>query len=92
MAVKKQNKVKIKLNPNWVVTEEYSLGKDYLVPGDNVRIKFFRGQYKFIRHIYNTNTKTEWFDVVGPDGFRSLRIEDVKKIKPKKFRKKSNVN
>ena len=92
MAAKKQGKVEIKLNPNWVVTEEYSLGKDLLVPGDNVKVKFIRGQYKFIRHIYNTNTKTEWFDVVGPDGFRSFRIEEVKKIKPKKFRRKRNVN
>jgi hypothetical protein len=91
MATKKQSKVEIKLNPNWVVTEEYPLGKDTLVPGDKVKVKFIRGQYNFIRHVYNSKTKTEWFDVVGPDGFRSFRIEDVRKIKPKKFRRKKNV-
>jgi hypothetical protein len=38
MAAKKQGKIEIKLNPNWVVTEEYTLGKDLLVPGDMVKV------------------------------------------------------
>jgi hypothetical protein len=89
---KQKQETPINLNPNWKVSEEYTQGKDVLVPGDKVKVKFNRGEYKFIRHVYNTKTQTEWIDVVGGDGFRSFYVFDVKKVKPKKFRKKKNVN
>ena len=80
------------LNPDWVVSKTYELGKDILEPGDKIKVKFQRGEFKFIRHIYNSKLKTEWIDVTGQEGWRSFRVEDVKKIKPKKLRKKKNVN
>jgi hypothetical protein len=90
---KKQGITPMNLNPNWIVTEEYSYGKDLIVPGDKIKIKFERGEYKFIHHVFHIKKEVEWIDCIGPEGFRSFYTDQLKgKVKAKKFRKKKNVD
>ena len=93
MSVKNTKKnVDLNLNPNWTVFETYVHGKDEIAFGDKVKFKYERDEFKFLRHIIHGKLKVEWLDVVGPTGYRSFYIEDLKgKVKPKKFRKKRNV-
>jgi hypothetical protein len=93
MAAKKQNTTPINLNPNWLVSEEYNHGRDLIIPGDRVKIKFERGDYKFIRHVFHTQKEVEWIDCVGAEGYRSFYVDVIKgKVKPKKFRRKRNAS
>jgi len=92
MAKQKQS-TPLNLNPNWEISEEYKHGKDVIVPGDKIKIKFERGEYKFIRSVYHTQKKVEWIDCVSTEGYRSFYVDQLKgKVKPKKFRKKKNVD
>ena len=50
---KKQYVMPINLNPNWLVSQEYQHGKDLIAPGDKIKIKFERGEYKFIHHVFH---------------------------------------
>lgn len=89
---KKQVIAPMNLNPNWLVSEEYQHGRDLIIPGDKIKIKFERGEYKFIRHVYHTQKDVEWIDCVSEEGFRSFYIDQLKsKVKPKKFRKKKDA-
>lgn len=93
MAKTKQRITPTNLNPNWIVTEEFTFGKDVIVPGDKVKIRFVRGEFKFIRHVYHTKLDVQWIDCVNSEGYRSFYVVDLKgKIKPRKFRKKKNVD
>ena len=87
-----KKKVEIQYNPNWTIWYEYQHGKDIIVPGTPLKIKYERGIYKFEKHVVNSKTKTEWIDVIGPDGYRSFYPERLKGIiKPKRKRKKKDV-
>lgn len=80
------------LNPNWQISEEYKHGKDIIVYGDKVKIKFERGEFKFLRHVIHTTKNVEWIDCVSAEGFRSFYVVNLKgKVKPRKIRVKKNV-
>lgn len=82
----------LNLNPNWTVFETYQHGRDEIVYGDKVKIKYERGEFKFLRHVINGALKKEWIDVIGDSGYRSFYVEDIRgKVKPRKIRKKRNV-
>lgn len=84
-----KKKVEMTYNPNWTIWYEYQLGKDILVPGTPVKIKYERGVYKFEKYVINSKTRTEWIDVTGPEGYRSFYTEQIKGVvKPKRTRKK----
>jgi hypothetical protein len=84
--------VSIKYNPKWDVMFEYQHGKDLIVPGTPVKIKNVRGEFKFHKYVKNTDSGMEWIDVIGPTGYRSFYLWDLKGIiKPKKKRIKKNV-
>jgi len=88
----KKKDTPMNLNPAWEVTYFYKHGRDEIEPGDFVKIKFQRGQFKFLRHVYHTEKGVAWLDCFGPEGYRSFYIEELKgKVKPKKFRRKKNV-
>jgi len=82
----------LNLNPAWEVTYSYQHGRDLIEPGDFIKIKFQRGQFKFLKHVYHTEKGVSWIDCTGPEGYRSFYVEELKsKVKPKKFRRKKNV-
>lgn len=84
--------VVVTYNPDWEVFLEYQHGKDLIVKGTEIKFKYARGIYKFQKHVKNIKTGTEWLDVVGPDGYRSFYLGDLKGIiKPKKKRVPKNV-
>lgn len=77
----------IKYNPNWDVKLEYQYGKYTIVPGTEIKFKGIRGTFKFQKYVKNTDSGMEWFDVIGPTGYRSFYLYDFKGIiKPKKKR------
>ena len=82
----------MKYNPNWTVWFEYQHGKDTITPGTQLKFKYVRGIYKFEKYVVNGKTKTDWIDVIGPDGYRSFSTENLKGVvKPKTRRQKKNV-
>lgn len=92
MAKANKKEVSLNLNPNWQVSEEYKHGKDTIAYGDKIKIKFERGEFKFIRHVYHTTRDVEWIDCVSAEGFRSFYVASLKgKVKPRKIRVKKNV-
>ena len=75
----------IKYNPNWDVKFEHQHDKDLIVPGTPLKIKNVRGEFKFEKYVRNTESGMEWIDVIGPTGYRSFYLWDLKGIiKPKK--------
>jgi len=85
-------KVEIKYNPDWTVWFQYQHGKDTITPGTQLKFKYVRGIYKFEKYVINGKTKTDWIDVIGPDGYRSFSTENLKGVvKPKIRRQKKNV-
>lgn len=88
----KKKETVISYNPNWEVSFEYQHGKDLIVKGTEIRFKYARGTYKFEKYVKNTATGTEWIDTVGPEGYKSFYLGDLKGIiKPKKKRVKKNA-
>jgi len=88
----KKNITPMNLNPAWEVAYSYQHGRDLIEPGDFVKIKFQRGQFKFLRLVHHTEKNVSWIDCRGLEGYRSFYIEELKsKVKPKKFRKKKNA-
>lgn len=77
-----------KLNSHWVVSEEFVINGRHLVRGTEVTIKGERGRFRFLKHVYNPRTDTEWIDVVGGmaghEMGRSFRPERVKVVHVKK--------
>lgn len=77
-----------KANAHWVVSEEYVIHGRHLVKGTEVSIKGERGRFRFIKHVYNPKTDTEWIDVVGGiaghESGRSFRPERVRTVHVKK--------
>lgn len=77
-----------KMNSHWVVSEEFVIHGRHLVKGTEVSIKGERGRFRFIKHVYNPQTDTEWIDVVGGmsghEMGRSFRPERVKVVHVKK--------
>jgi hypothetical protein len=86
-----KTKTVIKYNPNWDVKFEHQHGKDLIVPGTPIKIKNVRGDFRFEKYVKNTDSGMEWIDVIGPTGYRSFYLWDLKGIiKPKKKRIKKN--
>lgn len=82
-----KKKVELRYNPNWTVWYEYQHGRDVIIPGTEIKFKYNKHTYRFQKYVINSKTKSDWIDVVGPDGFRSFHTEDLKGIiKPKKKR------
>lgn len=69
---------------HWEVsTSMVLLGKD-VVPGSLLKIPYL-GLFRFLRHVRNTRTGTEWIDVMGEDKqFHAYRPERFTKVVAKK--------
>lgn len=88
----KKKPVVFTVNPKWEVSYSYQHGKDLIEPGDQIKIKFQRGTFKFLQHVHHTEKGVSWIDCTGPEGYRSFYVEELKtKVKPKKFRRKKNA-
>jgi len=78
---------------HWVVNEEWTINGRNLVRGTEVTIRGERGRFRFVKHVYNPKTNTEWVDVVGGvSGYemgRSFRPDRVKVVHNKKKTRKS---
>ena len=86
-----KKKVEISYNPNWTIWYEYKHGKDTILPGTQIKFKYDRDVYRFQKYVINSKTKTEWLDVIGPSGYRSFYVEDLKGIVRPKIRRQKNV-
>jgi hypothetical protein len=76
----------------WVVCETFQMSPQVtLSKGDECRVKGEQGKFVFLRHVWNTNTNSEWVDVwggsAGHSQWRSVRIERLKHIPKKRSRK-----
>lgn len=81
-------------NENVYVVYELQFGKDMILPGDKIKIKFDRDTYRFMRlahHIANDNT---WIDCISlkKGSWHSFSIDRIqRKVKPKRSRVKKSV-
>lgn len=89
----KKRETPMNLNPSWDITYYYQHGKDIIEPGDKIKIKFQRGTFNFLRHVYHTEKQVAWIDCTGVEGYRSFYVSELKgKVKPKRIRRKKNVD
>lgn len=98
MAKRKVNRSKFvpkhnQINTHWVETPSLQVGNRLVEPGETIKITQVWGtRFRFVRHVYNPETKTEWIDCIElhkgqPAQIRSFRPERVK-VLPKKRRAK----
>ncbi len=74
-------------NPNIVTYFELTVGNDVLKSGDKVHIKGdTRTQWRFRHLAHNIELDSQWVDLISDMGFRSVRIEQLKFIRPVKKR------
>jgi hypothetical protein len=79
-------------NPFWEISYEYQFKKDLIVPGTKLKIKGERGEFTFQRVVYHKEKNVTWIDCFSPTGYRAFYVERLNRVvKPKKFRKKINV-
>ncbi len=82
---------------HWAVTTDYKLHGQWLRPGISVLVITGEpgGRFRFLRHVTNTATGTEWLDVVGGTGqgtprevtmFRAFRPARVRRVLRPKVR------
>lgn len=70
---------------------ELEFGKDIIKPGDKIKVRNVRGEFKFQKWVHNSQIDKSWIDCmdIKTGEFRSFKIEDLKLlVKPKKSRKK----
>lgn len=98
MIKRKQNKPKVKPyfhNQNIYVYYELQHGKHTINPGDQLKIKYQRGTFKFIKLVHNMDKDVTWIDCLdGKTGeFRSFYIDAIKGpvIAKRSRKKKENV-
>lgn len=73
----------------FVVVEEIQYGRYTIRPGDLIKIKNQRGNFKFIRVVDNTEINKSWIDCFDRDGkFRAFHVDDLKGPAIKRSRKK----
>lgn len=86
-----KKEVKVSYNPDWLISYEYQHGKDLIVPGTQIKFKYNREIYKFEKYVINQKTNKEWLDVIGPSGYKSFYVEDLKGTFKPKVRRRKNV-
>jgi hypothetical protein len=82
-------------NENIHVFYELEFGKDVIKPGDPLKFKNTRGQFRFIKWVHNSDRDVTWIDCMDiKDGqFRSFYIQMLKGVvRPKRSRRKKVVN
>jgi hypothetical protein len=62
---------------NKVVTYEFSFKGKTVTAGTTVMLKFDRTQYKFICLVHDTKLDSTWLELLGADGYRSVRIDRI---------------
>lgn len=85
---KKLSKKEPFVNPNWIISNEYLHGKDLITPGMFIKFKYQRDTFKFLQHVINTKTNTQWIDAVSQNGYHSFYTDDLKGIIKQKVKRK----
>lgn len=65
---------------HWEVSEESVCNGRHLTPGTEVSIRGERGRFRFLRHVRNTTSGSEWVDLLQDKRFRSFRPERIKTV------------
>jgi hypothetical protein len=74
---------------SFVVVEEIHYGRYTIKPGDLIKIKNQRGNFKFIRVVDNTKINKSWIDCFDSQGkFRAFYVDQLKGPTIKRSRKK----
>lgn len=62
------------MNPSWTISSTARVRGRILTPGTEVSIRGERGRFRFVKHVHNSVTGTEWIDVYGGvKGHETLR-------------------
>jgi len=96
MALTNRRKPRVKIEPyhmhsHVVVFDELPFGNDVIKPGDMIRIKNRRGQFKFYKVCHNMQKDVTWVDCMDVKTleWRSFYIDEIKcVIRPKRSRRK----
>lgn len=65
----------------WVVSTQYQHNGRWLRPGTEFSVHGVKGRCRFIRHVRNTNTETEWVEGFSTDKqFRAFYPERIKTV------------
>ena len=89
----------VQLKPYWwaphiVGYDSLEFNKDIIKPGDKVRIKGRRGIFTFRGWYHNTQSDSQWLDLVEDNTghFRSFHVGTLRSvIRPKRSRRKKIV-
>jgi len=80
-------------NDNWVVSEDYEANGRKIQRDTELSITGESGRFRFMRHVLNPDSATEWIDVIGgPKGYKQVRSFRPDRIKRVHWKKKTGEN
>lgn len=69
---------------HWLLSHTVKVRGRNLTPGREVSIVGLRGRFRFVRHVVNTRTNTDWLDFVDANGqTRSFYASRVRRVHTK---------
>ena len=99
MAKRKVNRSKFvqqhdQINTHWVATPSYQVSeRRTLEPGDEIKITEVWGtRFRFVRHVYNPKTETEWIDCIELHKGQSAQTRSFRPDRVKVLPKRRNKN
>jgi len=76
------------LSEHWIRSPSYMANGRHIDQTTELSIQGERGRFRFVQHVHNPTSNTEWIDVVGAKkgvtGIRSFRPDKIKRVHYKK--------
>ena len=80
-------------NDHWVVSEDYEANGRKIHRDTELSITKEQGRFRFMRHVLNPESGSEWIDVVGgPKGHKQVRSFRPDRIKRVHWKNKTGEN
>lgn len=75
------------MNHDWTIASHTRVNGRVLTPGRELTIRGERGRFRFVKHVRNERTGTEWIDVYGG----AKGHETVRSFRPGRVRTVANA-
>jgi len=81
-------------DPNKTVVYEFTWRNKNVTAGTTLRLKNDRTDYRFICLVHDSRLGTSWMELLGENGHKSARLENISKVYTtvKRSRAKKNVD
>lgn len=78
---KQQEEPEVVVPEHLTFSEEFQHNGRWMKPGTEISIEGIKGRCRFIRHVTNSETNTEWIECFSTDKqFRAFRPERIKTV------------